>query len=148
MKILATLFFIPLLTLAGCSPKEPKIEIADAWVRATAPGQEVGAAYMTLQSTTDTSMIKAESSAAGSVEIHSMTMEDGVMKMRMLESLDLPAGKAVKLEPGGFHLMLFDLKNPLKAGEAAEFTLHFKGKDGTTRSMKVSAPIKTPSDQQ
>jgi copper(I)-binding protein len=119
-----------------------EVAISDAWARATRPAQKVGAAYMTLQSTEDTTLVKSESTAAGTVEIHSMTMDDGVMKMRMLESLELPAGKAVKLEPGGYHLMLFDLAKPLQAGETVEFTLHFKDSAGNTSTVKVQAPVK------
>jgi len=122
------------------------VNVSDAWVRASAPGQSVGAAYMTLQSPTDTSLVKVESNAAGSVEIHSMTMKNGVMQMRMMETLPLSAGKPAKLEPGGFHLMLFDLKKPLKAGEKVKFTLHFKNKAGKTSVMQVVSPVKTAAD--
>lgn len=128
--------------LAGCSQANEGVTISDAWVRAMAPGQKVGAAYLTLKSAAETTLVKAESPVAGSVEIHSMTMNDGVMKMRMLDALPLPAGKTVKLEPGGFHLMLFDLKQPLKAGEKVEFVLHFKDATGKTSTMKLTAPVK------
>jgi len=99
------------LILLACGKQAPEINIADNWVRATAEGQEVGAAYMTITSASDTSLIKVESSVSDSVEIHSMSMENGVMKMRMLEQLDLKAGTPSKLVLGGSHLMLFDLKN-------------------------------------
>jgi periplasmic copper chaperone A len=75
-----------------------------------------------------------------------MSMKNGVMEMRMLETMPLPAGKVVKLEPGGFHLMLVDLKKPLKAGEDIAFTLHIKDAKGNTRQMKVTTPIKTGKD--
>lgn len=71
-----------------------------------------------------------------------MTMANGVMKMRALETLPLSAGKAEKLAPGGFHLMLFDLKNPLKAGENTTFTLSFKDKAGKVMHQDVVLPIK------
>lgn len=128
--------------LNGCPQTDGGISISDAWVRAGVPGQKVGAAYMTLQSAHDTTLIKTESTAAGSVEIHSMSMNDDVMKMRRQDSLTLTAGRPAKLEPGGFHLMLFDLKQPLKVGENVEFTLHFKDSAGKTSSMELSAPIK------
>ena len=118
------------------------VAIMDNWVRANAPGQSVGAAYMTLLSAQDSTMIKAEADIAGSVEIHSMKMEDGVMKMRMLEELPLKAGKAEKLAPGGFHLMLFDLKKPLTAGENVNFTLSFRDAAGNTTQQQVTLPIK------
>ena len=122
------------------------VNVSDTWVRASAPGQSVGAAYMTLQSSSDTSLVKVESNAAGSVEIHSMTMKNGVMQMRMMETLPLSAGKPAKLEPGGFHLMLFDLKKPLKAGDKVKFTLYFKNDAGKTSVVQVVSPVKTTTE--
>lgn len=127
--------------LLACSKQAPEISITANWVRATAEGQEVGAAYMTITSTSDTRLVKVESSASDSVEIHSMSMENGVMKMRMLEQLDLKANTPNKLAPGGFHLMLFDLKKPLKAGETVSFALHFKNQAGKESLVTVSSPI-------
>ena len=118
------------------------VTITDAWARATRPAQKVGAAYMTLQSLQDATLVKIESPAAGTVEIHSMTMNDGVMKMRRLEELPLSGGESVKLAPGGFHLMLFDLAKPLQAGETVPFTLHFKDSAGNTSTVQTQAPIK------
>lgn len=124
-------------------PAYADVTVSDAWARATRPGQKVGAAYMTLQSPADTALVKVESPAAGTVEIHTMTMNDGVMKMRMLEDLPLKANETVKLAPGGFHLMLFDLAKPLQAGETVQFTLHFKDSAGNTSSLQTDAPVRT-----
>lgn len=120
--------------------------ISQAWARATAPGQEVGAAYMVLQSTTDATLIAVTSPSAGSIEIHKMSMNKGVMEMRILERLPLPAGQAVKLEPGGLHLMLFDLKKPLKTGEQLTLTLKIKSKGGATGTQVVRLPVKSAKD--
>jgi copper(I)-binding protein len=98
---------------------------------------------MTITSASDTSLVKVESSASDSIEIHSMSMENGIMKMRMLEQLDLKAKTPNKLAPGGFHLMLFDLKNPLKAGETVSFSLHFKNEAGKETLVTISSPILT-----
>lgn len=124
-------------------PAYADVTVSDAWARATRPGQKVGAAYMALQSPADTALVKVESPAAGTVEIHTMTMNDGVMKMRMLEDLPLKANETVKLAPGGFHLMLFDLAKPLQAGETVQFTLHFKDSAGNTSSLQTDAPVRT-----
>ena len=124
-------------------PAYADVTVSDAWARATRPGQKVGAAYMTLQSPADTALVKVESPVAGTVEIHTMTMNDGVMKMRMLENLPLKANETVKLAPGGFHLMLFDLAKPLQAGETVQFTLHFKDSAGNTSSLRTDAPVRT-----
>lgn len=130
-----------LLLLSACSKPLPEIMVTDNWVRATAEGQEVGAAYMTITSASDTNLVKVESAVSDSVEIHNMSMENGVMKMRMLESLALKANTPNKLAPGGFHLMLFDLKKPLIAGEQVTFNLHFQNQAGNESVVVVSSPI-------
>ncbi len=136
-----------MLALAvGSVQADDSVQVSNAWVRASVPGQDVGAAYMTLLSALDTSLVKVESPAADSVEIHSMTMKNGIMKMRMLDTFPLYAGKPAKLEPGGFHLMLLDLKNPLKTGEKVEFALYFKDSAGKTSTINVSLPVKSPSN--
>jgi copper(I)-binding protein len=144
-KRIFTLFSLACL-LAACQAKTSAVagvKITDSWVRENAPGQSVGAAYMTLTSPQDSTFVYAETPAAGLVEIHSMHMENGVMKMRMLEELTLKAGKPEKLAPGGFHLMLFDLKKPLKAGENTTFKLCFKDKAGKITHQNVTLPVKS-----
>ncbi len=138
-KLIKTIGYIIFLIAANA---QADVIISDAWVRANAPGQSVGAAYMTLKSPQDSNLFHVESPATGSVEIHSMSVTNGVMKMRALETLPLQAGKPEKLAPGGFHLMLFDLKKQLKAGEQATFTLSFKDKAGKVTHQDVVLPIK------
>lgn len=127
------------------SSKE-SVVITNAWVRPSNPGQEVGAAYMTLTSKQDATLLSVESDATKSIEIHSMTMKAGIMKMRMLDALPLPAGKAYKLAPGGFHLMLFDLKKPLNVGDTVNFTLHFKNKNNVEFKQTIKAKVKAETD--
>lgn len=122
------------------------VSITDARVRPTHPGQEVGAAYMTLTSKQDVKLIAVESDVTKSVEIHSMTMNNGVMKMRMLDTLDLAAGKPYTLAPGGYHLMLFDLKKPLAEGEVVNFTLRFKNKNNAEFQQKVQVKVQAEAD--
>lgn len=140
---LGSLLFAAFFTMSACAMADNDISISNAWARATAPGQKVAAAYMDLSSKAGATLIKAESDLAGVVEIHSMTMENDVMKMRMLDTLELPAGKTVSLAPGGYHLMLFDLKQSLDAGKSTDFKLHFKTKAGDTKILSVTLPIKT-----
>jgi len=141
-----TRFFLTLSLAASAFAVTAKetVSIENVWVRATAPGQDVGAAYMTFASKQDVTLIRIESDATKSVEIHSMSMQNGVMKMRMLETLPIKAGKPYKLEPGGFHLMLFDLKKPLTSGQYVNFELTFKS-GNTEFKQQVKAPIKTES---
>lgn len=119
------------------------VSIENAWVRPTNAGQDVGAAYMTFTSKQDATLVHVESNVTKSIEIHSMTMQNGVMKMRMMETLPLTAGKPYKLEPGGFHLMLFDLKKPLTEGEQVNFELTFKS-NNTEFKQQVKALVKMP----
>lgn len=119
------------------------VSITDAWVRSTNAGQEVGAAYMTLTSAEDVSLTGASSDASGSVEIHSMTMENGVMKMRMLDALALTARKPYPLAPGGYHLMLFDLKQPLAVGTPVNFVLHFETKNKRKFSQQFKVMVQS-----
>jgi len=119
------------------------VTIGNAWVRPTVSGQDIGAAYMTFTSNQNVKLTHVESDITKSVEIHSMSMQNGVMKMRMLEMLELAAGKPYKLEPGGFHLMLFDLKKPLLDGDQVNFELTFKS-GNTEFKQKIKALVKTP----
>lgn len=138
---LLSAMFIASILISACS-KQDSIEIKNQWARASNDGQDVSAAYMTIVSNEDTSLIAIDSDVADVIEIHSMSMENGVMKMRMLDTLDLIADKPTELSPGGFHLMLFDLKKPLTAGKEAHFTLHFKNKAGQEKTISITSPIK------
>ena len=100
--------------------------VTDAWVRLPPPGAQIAAAYLTLESKQALSLVSVTSPAAQAVEMHSMSMKNGVMEMRQLSVLEIAAGKPTKLEPGGLHLMLFDLKKPLKAGDQVKLALRFK----------------------
>jgi periplasmic copper chaperone A len=130
------------------APVKPAIDstkgviISDNWVRANQPGQSVGAAYMTLTSPIATSLVKIESRAAGSVMMHSMNMENNVMKMRMLDELPLKPNMPEKLAPGGFHLMMFELAKPLTLGDSVTFTLHFKDAAGKISQQDVVSMVK------
>ena len=136
-------FLSPLILLFSLSNiAQAEVTISDAWVRATAPGQKVGAAYMTLQSPLATKLVYAETKSADEVEIHSMSMTNGIMKMRKLDVLDLQPNKPEKLAPGGFHLMLFGLKAPLKAGDKVTLTLCFKDEKDQITHQEVTLPIK------
>lgn len=137
------LLTLTLISSSAAATAKDTVSIENAWVRATAPGQDVGAAYMTFNSNQDVTLIRATSDVTESVEIHSMSMQNGVMKMRMLENLAIKAGKPYKLEPGGFHLMLFDLKKPLLGGQYVNFELTFKS-GNTEFKQQIKAPIKAP----
>lgn len=140
IKRFSTLVFLTML-LNACE-KNYGVSIIDGWARANAPGQTSGAAYMTFLSAADTTFVRATSTIASSVEIHSMKMDNGVMKMRSLDELPIAAGKPEKLAPGGFHLMFFDLKQQLIAGEQIEVKLSFRDSAGKMTQQTVTLPVK------
>jgi copper(I)-binding protein len=120
--------------------KEPVV--SSAYAHATVPGQRVGAAYMEIISPYSTVLKRIESGAAEYAEVHHMQMRDGVMRMRQIEELKIPAGKKVELVPGGVHLMLIQLKKPLKPGEAVPLKMIFAGSDGKDVEVLVNAPVR------
>ena len=119
-----------------------KVEIKDPWVRATVPSQMATGAFMNLTADKPMRLVSAKSSVAGVVEIHEMAMVNDVMKMRKIDGLALPAGKATELKPGGYHVMFMDLKQQMKEGESVSLTLVFEDADKKRIEQTVSAPIK------
>lgn len=122
-----------------------QVTVSEPWVRATVPQQKATGAFMKLQSAQDAKLISAKSAVAGVVEVHEMAMDAGVMKMRAVDGLALPMGKAVDLKPGGYHVMLMDLKSQLKDGDAVPLTLTFETKDGKRQTMEVKATARNMS---
>jgi hypothetical protein len=120
-----------------------EVSVTDAWSRATAPGQEVGMVGLTITSKKDAKLIAVTSTASDTSEIHTMSMDNGVMKMRQIENLPLTANQPATLGPGGNHLMLIGLKQPLKAGKKVALTLTVEFADKTTEKLKVSAEIRS-----
>jgi copper(I)-binding protein len=121
---------------------QAQVTVRDAWVRASVPQQKATGAFMQLQSAKDTRLVSASSPLTPSVEVHEMAMQDNVMRMRQVPAVELPAGKAVDLKPGGYHVMLMDLKQPVKEGDTVPLTLVFEGKDGQRETVEVKAPVR------
>ena len=117
------------------------VAVSAAWARATAPGQTVGGAYLKIESAQTAYLVGASSPAARAVEVHQMSMENDVMKMRQVARLELPAGKAVELKPGGYHLMLMDIKRPLVKGEHVPLKLTIEDKGGRRHAVEVKAQV-------
>jgi copper(I)-binding protein len=105
-----------------------QVEVQDAWSRATPPGAKVAAGYMTLRnkSATPDRLVGASSPAAARVETHTMEMTGDVMRMREVKGYEVPAKGSFELKPGGAHLMLVDIKRPLKEGERVPLVLRFE----------------------
>lgn len=124
------------------SQAQAQVTVKDAWVRATVAQQKATGAFMQLQSAQDAQLISAQSPVAGVVEVHEMRMDGGVMKMRAVPSLALPAGKSVDLKPGGYHVMLMDLKGQVKDGDTVPVTLVVEGQDGKRQSLELALPAR------
>lgn len=118
------------------------VKVDEAWSRATSAGQEVGMVGMVLTSKKEGKLVAATSTAAASTEIHSMRMENGIMKMRQIETMPLPANQPVTLGPGREHIMLIGLKKPLKAGDKVSVTLTVKYADNSSENIQVDADIR------
>lgn len=132
--------WIAVLALGICVPTvwAANVSVTDAWARATVQGQKVSGAYMQIQSDADARLLSVSSPSVPQVEIHEMKMDGDVMRMRELKSVELPKGKTVALEPGGFHLMLLNLKSPIAAGAVIPLILVVES-GGKKQTIEVKA---------
>lgn len=134
---------IALAALTVAAAAQAELKISEPWVRATVPQQQATGVFMNITADKDVKLVAGSSPVAGLVEIHEMVMDGNVMKMRAVPGgLDLPAGKAVELKPGGYHVMLINLKQQIKAGETVPVTLVVEGKDGKKESVEIKAPAR------
>ena len=147
MKFVHQLLLAAALACAAStsSAQAPGVTVSGAWARATMPGQPVSGAYFDIVSAEGGALVGASSPAAGVVEVHQMQLDGGVMKMRAMPRLPLPAGKTVSLKPGGYHVMLMDLKQPLREGDKVALTLKLEGKGGKATTLDVQAEVRSPS---
>ena len=120
---------------------DPAINIKDAWVRTTVPGQKATGAFMKITATEGTRLVGASTPVAGVAEVHVMKMDGDVMQMRALPGLELPAGKTVELKPGGYHVMLMDLKAALPKDSTVPLTLLFKDAKGVQSKIELKLPV-------
>jgi copper(I)-binding protein len=131
-----------LLALSSSALYAQTVDVKDAWARATVPGQKATGAFMKITAKDGAKLVSVTSPVAGVAEVHEMKMDGDVMKMRAVAGgLDLPAGKAVELKPGGYHVMLMDLKAPLQKDSAIPITLTFKDAKGVESKTELSVPV-------
>jgi len=135
---LAMLLFVPCL---AASEVADWVDIEGAYVRAVPPGQPNSAVFMAItnRDEIDHALTDATTDAAGVVELHTHALVEGMMQMRTVERIDLPARETVRLAPGGLHIMLIDLRRPLQPGERIEMELTFD--DGGV--ARVAAPVQS-----
>lgn len=128
--------------LAGTAlAQAPAVQVDGAWARASVPGQQGTGAFMKLTAPQGARLVGASSPAAGVTEVHEMKLDGDVMRMRAVPVLELPAGTPVELKPGGFHLMLLDLKAPLAKDSTVPLTLTFKDAKGVESKLDLTVPV-------
>lgn len=142
IKLVATLSLItPAVAVLA---QNNSVEIKDAWVRTSVQGQKATGAFMTITAREGAKLVGASSPVAGVAEVHEMKMEGDIMRMRAVAGgLDLPAGKAVELKPGGYHVMLMDLKAALPKDTTVPLTLVFKDAKGVESKVELKLPVTT-----
>ena len=131
------------LLLACSTLYAQTVEVKDAWVRATVPGQKGTGAFMNITAKDGAKLVGASSPVAGVVEVHEMKMDGDIMRMRAVPVLELPAGQTVQLKPGGYHVMLMELKQGLPKDSTVPLTLRLQDAKGVETRMEVSVPVST-----
>jgi len=133
----------PLIALLAVTPMAwSQTAVTDAWVRGTVAQQKASGAFMQITSKQGGKLVAVSSPVAGVAEVHEMAMDGNTMRMRAVTSLELPPGKPVKLEPGGYHVMLMDLKATLKAGDSVPLSLVVEDKDGKRETLELKVPVR------
>lgn len=132
---------VQVVSAQGAAALGTQPSVDGAWIRASVPGQQATGAFMRIIAKEPTKLVGASSPAAGTAEVHEMKMEGDVMRMRPAGAIDLPVGKPFELKPGGYHLMLQDLKGPLKAGSTVALTLVFRDAKGAETRKNLNVPV-------
>jgi copper(I)-binding protein len=131
------------LGMASAFAQSGPVDVSDAWARGTVPGQSATGVFMTLQAHQATTLVGVSTPAAANAEVHEMKLEGTLMKMRALPNgLPLPANQPVQLKPGGYHIMLTDLKAPLRKGDNVALTLRFETADHKKTEQQVQVPVR------
>lgn len=139
---LSSLIVLALVTGSGPAAAEPAATVTKAWARATPGGAATGAAYVVIEGIkggTGDTLLAVATPAAGRAEIHTHIEQDGVMKMRRVEKIAIADGESHALAPGGDHIMLFDLRAPLKQGEPLPLTFTFEKSGQVTVTATIEA---------
>lgn len=133
---------IALMLLFAAPAHAQEVSVKDAWIRGTVQGQSATGAFMELTGKSNARLVGAASPAAKTVEVHNMKVENSIMKMFPVEGIDLPAGKPVKLAPGGYHVMLMDLQKPLNAGDKVPMKLTFELANRKRETVDLSVEVR------
>ena len=144
MKLESLFIALALALASSAALAQQAVEVKDAWVRTSVQGQMATGAFMKITARENTRLVSVSSPVAGVAEVHEMKMDGDIMKMRaVVGGLDLPAGKAVALTPGGYHVMLMDLKAALPKDSTVPLTLVFKDARGVESRLELKLPVAT-----
>lgn len=130
-----------MVLLASSAAFAQSVEVTQAWVRSTVQGQKSTGAFMNITAKDGAKLVGASSPVAGLVEVHEMKMDGDIMRMRAVPVLDLPAGQTVQLKPGGYHIMMMNLKQPLAKGSQIALTLRLQDNHGKETSQEFTVPV-------
>lgn len=143
MKFKRGKYLLFAVLLATSVANAADVAVKNAWVRGTVPAQMMSGAFMELTSKRNAALVRVSTPVAEEAEIHEMRLENGVMKMRAVPRLALPAGKTVTLKPGGdYHIMLMGLKRQLKPGSTVPFTLMIERANNKVEAIAVNAEVR------
>lgn len=136
-------YLVPMLALLlATTAHAQNLNVQNAWARATVQGQKATGAFMQITAPAASTLVSVSTPVAGVAEVHEMKMDGDVMRMRPLtKGLELPAGKAVQLKPGGYHLMLMDLKLPLQKDTTIPITLTLRDSKGVQSTQDLRVPV-------
>ncbi len=137
-----TLTILGLVLLSATAAHAQEISVKDAWIRGMVQGQSATGAFMELTGKSNARLVGVTSPATKTVEVHNMKVENGVMKMFPVDGVDLPAGKPVKLAPGGYHVMLMNLQKPLNAGDKVPLQLTFELANKKRETVELSVEVR------
>jgi copper(I)-binding protein len=140
LRTLLPCFLLAASQLAFAQAQAP-VTAVGAWARASVQGQRSSGAFMTLTATEPVTLVGVTTPVAGLAEVHEMKMDGDVMRMRPVQALNLPANQPVQLSAGGYHLMLQELKAPLKPGTTIPMTLTFRTAGGEQRRLALQVPV-------
>ena len=119
-----------------------QVTVSDAWIRATVPQQKSAGAFMHVRSAKRATLVAVKTPVAANAELHEMKMSGTMMSMHPVKSVTLPAGQDVVMGPGGYHVMLFGLKQQLKDGDSVPLTLVVEDAGKQREEVKVTVPVK------
>jgi len=145
MNRLAVVITLSATMIASAAASE--LSVRNAWARATAPGQAVAGVFMDLGAERPMSVVGGTSPASERVELHTMAMQEGVMVMRRVPEIAVPAGKTVQLKPGGLHVMLIGLKAQLQEGQTVPLTLQVRDAAGKVSQVQVEAQVRRQAER-